>query len=404
MRRIKKALASCSGGFDKFLQSVDSQEDADRLLSYYTRQQVLFLDAKLGATAYLIQFSIAVFIVGYIFIYKKGYLELEQAKGAAVTHVFGDAVSVSSGHPATRYFGIEELTYPGLENGNLFVATRQSIHRQMRGLCEDPDVPCMSDADCTPLGKGTCTEMGLCLEHSWCSVEKEAEIYEMESDKIQVWVRSFIQYVKLAPGKVFQTSTAPNAGNTFTIRQLLMMCDPIPVNYEEVAELGAVFEVAFRWDCNTKWDPAKHQCKPEINVRRIDTILDPDNIGFGFKYGEYVDSDHRVQNEVRGLRFFFRTSGVGKQMSVAATITTASTSAALLSFAIIFADLLLTKVFANKKKYCARKFEVTPDFSEYIQELETKKACAVTVEAVDKAEQAVRDKEDEWLMKFAEES
>jgi len=401
MRRIKKTFSSISGSFDKFLQNVDSQEDADRLLSYYTRQQVLFLDAKLGAAFYLIQIAIAVYIVGYIFIYKQGYLELEQAKGAAVTHVFGDAVAVSSGHPGTRYFGIEELTYPGLENGNLFVATRQTIHRQMRGMCEDPDMPCIADTDCTALGKGTCnTEVGLCLEHSWCSVEKQAEIYEMESDKIQVWVRSFIQYVKLAPEKVFQTDNGPSPDNTFTLRQLLMMCEPIPVNYEEVAELGAVFEVGFRWDCNVKRDA----CKPSLNVRRLDTILDPDNIGFGFKYGEYVDESHRVQNEVRGLRFFFRTTGVGKKVSVAATITTASTSAALLSFAIVIADLLLTKVFANKKKYMARKFEKTPDFSEYMEVLEEKKRTAVKVTDIEKAEQKVVDDEQIWLEKFSEEN
>jgi len=62
--------------------ALDSREDSDRLLSYYTKQQVMFLDRKLGITFYTITFLIAAYIIGYMFIYQKGYLEYEQAKGA----------------------------------------------------------------------------------------------------------------------------------------------------------------------------------------------------------------------------------------------------------------------------------------------------------------------------------
>jgi len=393
----KSKFQECFAGL---LAAVDSQEDADKLLSYYTRQQVLFVDAKLGATFYFLQFSILCFIVGYILIYKQGYVQWEQALGGCVTHVSGDAVAISTGTAATRYFSVEELTYPGLENGNLFVATRQSVHKQVRGVCEDPAMACLTNDDCTSAGDGVCTEAGLCKELSWCDVEEEPETYEIDSTQVQVWVRSFIQYVKLAPEKLFSTdavATGPTKDNTYTLRQLLKMAEPIPVNYEEVAELGAAFEVAFRWNCNVK-----KTCSPVLQVRRMDTILDPDNIGFAFKYAEYIDDANRVQNDVRGLRFFFRTSGTGSRSSVAATIMTVSTSMTLLQFALVFADLLLTKVFSNRKKYSARKFEGTPDFSEYIEALEEKQAHATKVEDIEKAEDDVVRKEGEWLVKFNE--
>jgi len=351
---FKKASNRIRESFAGLLAAVDSQEDADKLLSYYTRQQVLFVDAKLGATFYCLQVLILSFIVGYILIYKQGYVQWEQALGGCVTHVTGDAVSISTGTAATRYFSTEELTYPGLENGNIFVATRQSVHKQMRGVCEDPNMPCISNADCSNLGThaGVCTEIGLCKELSWCNVDAEPETYEIDSTQVSIWVRSFIQYVKLAPEKLFSTdqvATGPTKDNTYSLRQLLKMAEPIPVNYEEVAELGAAFEVAFRWNCNVR-----KACTPDLKVRRLDTILDPDNIGFAFKYGEYIDDGHRVQNEVRGLRFFFRTSGTGSKASVAATIMCVSTSMTLIQFALVFADLLLTKVFANRKKiHCA---------------------------------------------------
>merc|ERR1719408_659065 len=104
--------------------------------------------------------------------------------------------------------------------------------------------------------------------------------------------------------------------------------------------------MGFRWTCNVRRD----KCEPEVFVRRLDTILDPDNIGFAFKYGEYIDGgEHRMQNEMRGLRFFFRTSGVGKKIAVASIVATASMSFTLMQLATIIADLLLTKVFKEQK-------------------------------------------------------
>merc|ERR1712060_31258 len=98
----------------------------------------------------------------------------------------------------------------------------------------------------------------------------------------------------------------------------------------------------------------------------MDTIFDPDHIGYGFNYAEYIDEDSRMINKVRGLRFFFRTNGRGKKTSVSALITVASTSGTLLSFAVVIADLLLTRVFSNSKKFKARKFVNTPDFSDLL--------------------------------------
>merc|ERR1740133_56983 len=143
-------------------------EDTDKLLSYFTKEQVMFIDKKLGITFYCIQLCIVAYIVGYMFIYQKEYLALEQAKGAVVTHVYGDVVAASSGKVGSRYFSSEELTYPGLENGNVFIATRQNVHLQKRDVCEDPEMPCTTAADCTSWGKGTCSENGFCIEPSWC--------------------------------------------------------------------------------------------------------------------------------------------------------------------------------------------------------------------------------------------
>jgi len=390
------------------MSAVDSREDTDRLLSYFTRQQVMFLDRKLGVSFYLIQLSIAAYIVGYMFIYQKGYQMTEQAKGAVVTHAFGDAYAVSSGKSAERYFSTDELTYPGLENGNLFVATRQEIHKQKRGVCEDIDMPCTQDSDCTAWEGGEfgqCSSNGFCIEPAWCdAVEKEKpEIYQMDTGNMQIWTRSIIQFVRIAPERVYTNEvddSNPKLGfNTFTVRELLMKCEPLPVRYEEVAELGAIIEIQFFWECNVK---SKDGCEPIIQARRLDTIFDPDNIGFSFDYPEYIDEDNRYNNKVRGIRLFFRTAGLGKKVSVAATINKASLGAALFTIAQVIADLLMTRVFRLKDKYKARKFENTPDFSEYMKEVEEKQAGLIKPAEIDAREREAIERELDWMQSLDE--
>jgi len=402
----KKQQSSFGEWYQSFMESIDSREDTDRLFSYYTKQQVMFLDRYLGMTFYLLNFLIVLYIVGYMFIYQKGYLEFEQAKGAVATHVYGDAVAVSSGKVATRYFSAEDITYPNLENGNVFIATRQTVHRQKRGFCEDITVPCAKDSDCT-IGGGDgahCTENGYCMENSWCDQEEKPEVYEIDTANFQIWTRSSIQFVKIAGERVFSTeseSAVPQHGyNSFTITDLLMLCEPLPVRYEEVAELGAAVEIQFIWECAVK---SKDVCKPKIKARRLDTVFDPDNIGFGFSYPEYLDDDHRLRNEVRGVRIFFRTSGVGRKISLSATITKASMGASLFSLAQVVADLLMSKMFALRNKYNARKYENTPDFSEYMEHVESRKADVASEAWIEEEERKVHLKELTWMRQLDEE-
>lgn len=344
-------------------------EDPDRLFSYDTKQQVNIQDRYLGFTHALIQLGIIAYIVLGIFVYSKGYLQFEQARGAIATHVRGDAVAVSTGKPGVRYFSAEEISYPGLENGNVFVTTRQKVTRQRRGICEDCAVPCRSDTDCTPNAGGRCSEDGLCIEPSWCPTEAVAEEYELEVSGLLIWLKSAIQFINLAPDNMYSTENKhpfPELGfNMFSVRDLLMMCEPTPVRYEEISELGAAVEVQLVWNCNVN----QQACTPEVRARRVDVLLDSDNIGYSFAYAEHVSESERVLNEVHGLRFFFRTVGTGRKLSIMSLITKASTAGALLGIAPIIADLLMLQAFKYKSKYFARKYEVSPDFSDYMEKL-----------------------------------
>merc|ERR550537_1984977 len=104
--------------------------------------------------------------------------------------------------------------------------------------------------------------------------------------------------------------TLEDGRNTFTVRDILDNCEP-KVRYEEISELGAAVEVQFVWDCNVN----KDSCTPHIQARRVDSIFDPNNIGFKFEYPHYTQKDKRELVTVRGIRLYIRSLGTGEMVS-----------------------------------------------------------------------------------------
>jgi len=220
-----------------------------------------------------------------------------------------------------------------------------------------------------------------------------------------IWVKSSIQFVRLAAEKIYTTETDhayPETGyNAFSVRDLLMMCEPVPVRYEEISELGAVIEVQVVWSCDVR----KDACTPSVKARRIDVQFDPHDIGYSFGHAEYISDDERFLNTMQGFRIFLRSVGVGRKLSVNALIMKASTAGSLLGLAPLVADLLMLTAFARKAKYYARKYEVSPDFSEYMLSLDARKKEMEEANSNqhDADDARAQEKEDEWQKKLDEE-
>lgn len=345
-------------------------EDPDRDFSYNTQQQVNFLDRYLGITYYFIGGAILLYVGVYDLYMEKSYFELEASRGISVTHVSGDAFVHSSGKVATRYFSPEEISVPGLENGNVFVATKIHIANQHRGVCEDLTMRCLSSSDCSKDVDSTCSEDGYCVEPSWCNDGSQPEVYDLPTSDYLLWVKSAIQYIQLDDQKLFHSDMTrpimwPDAGhNTYKVKDLLQMTEPMPIRYEEVSELGAALEVQLHYDCNINL-PTSHCGDPLIKVRRLDSVFDAENIGFRIKHGRpLAEPDTRELFDMRGLRFYFRTVGTGRKVDEIAIAMKLSTALALLSIANVITDFLLLNIFRSKEKYKARKIMESEDFSD----------------------------------------
>lgn len=353
---------------------IGGQTDPDQLFAYKTRKVVFYRERALGIAYNVIYVLIVCYIVFFMLLYNQGYYVYEQAKGATATHTRGDVLSTSNGKPGIRYFSAEEISYPGLENGNLFVATRQTVFHQTRGVCEDLSMRCSTNDQCTAAVGGTCSQNGFCEEPSWCLVEGDEmpEIYELDVENLDIWIKSSIEFTKLRKGRVYSTEhdhAFPERGfNLYSLRELLMKCEPTPVRYEEIAELVAVIEVNLAWDCNVDEHQVRlpgQACRPDVTARRLDTIFDPRHIGFSFSYSEPITEDERLLNEMKGVRFLFRTTGIARRVSVDGVIMKLATSTTLTFIPGLVVDILMLYYFNKKNKYRARKYAESPDFSDY---------------------------------------
>lgn len=348
--------------------------DPDRLLSYMTNQQVNVLDRKLGLTSYILQLIIVLYIVFYVFFYMEGYLAYEPAKGAISTLISGDAASTSTlGN--VRYFSSDELTYPGLENGNVFVATNIRVTRQKLGFCEDRSRPCYSAKDCASDLGGVCNANKFCEEPSWCNDEAvQPEVFPIDSGDLMIWVKSSIQFQLLNPHRLFSTETGhayPELGyNEFTVNDLLAATMQ-KLHFEDINQHGCAVEVQFIWNCNVNDDT----CIPDVMARRVDVEMWPENHGFSFFKSELISETERNLEHISGVRLYFRTVGLGRKFSTAAIILRASLNSSLLALAAIITDFMMLKIFKHRKKYMARKYEESPDFSDYMDALKEKTAA-----------------------------
>lgn len=361
------------------------------------------MDRILGITQYLLQLTIAMYVVVYIFIIAEGYVEVEGAIGLLSLHTSGDVVGHSNIGDMSRYFPADEITYPGLENGNLFVATKVETSNQKRGVCEDKNMQCLTVDDCSKDVGAECTENKLCKEPSWCDAEGEKPaMYKLDTSTLRIWVKSAIQFLELDSSKVFNNKLDEPVAfpakdfNTYTVRDILTLCDP-PVRFEEISELGAAIEVQIVWKCNVEG-----ACSRTTRARRVDTLLDDHKIGFKFSFPFYTGEDQRVENKHAGIRFYFRTVGTGFKVSIAAIIMKCSTGIALLGFAPIIADLMMINCFKLSRKYEARKFVYSEDLSDYFDRLAE---MAGEEEVLDDDQQDVADEQEdeEWRRRMDEE-
>lgn len=152
---------------------------------YETPRQVLVKNKRVAVVCRIIQMGVLAYIIGWVFMYEKGYQVVDTAIGSIFTKMKG--VSFTNISKKERIWDVADYVFPEQGDSSFVVMTNYIVTvGQKQGKCAElPDGKnkCNSDADCDEgkykrMGNGHMTgrcmnESSTCEIYSWCPVEDD---------------------------------------------------------------------------------------------------------------------------------------------------------------------------------------------------------------------------------------
>ncbi|KAK7481559.1 hypothetical protein BaRGS_00027208 [Batillaria attramentaria] len=190
---------------------------------YDTPRIVHIRSKKVGVINRFLQLVIIGYVIGFAIVYKKGYQEFDNVKGAVTSKLKG-VVYTNFSQPGLdgRIWDVGDYVIPPLENSAFFVMTNVLVTPdQTQSTCEeDPtieDALCETDADCPPgvpiiagngVRTGTCVNstrnetLKVCEIEAWCPVERDDSTSRtpdpalLGSQNFTVFIKNNIEFPK----------------------------------------------------------------------------------------------------------------------------------------------------------------------------------------------------------------
>eukprot|EP00742_Colponemidia_sp_Colp-10_P002536 GILJ01002710.1.p1 GENE.GILJ01002710.1~~GILJ01002710.1.p1 ORF type:complete len:385 (-),score=55.23 GILJ01002710.1:152-1306(-) len=353
-------------------------EDIDSVLGFRTKKLVSIKDRRLGFIHRGVQFAVVLYIIVYVVFINKGYLKTELQTGSVITAVEGETITRENN--ALKYWDSTEAAYPPLEPGGVFIATKVLLTKQQtRGVCADPAMPCTDSSQCTR-GLGQCKNK-VCMETQWCPAEDPTDQIVTETFPLTgtadflIWFKGSIKFMDSETQFSTMVDRDPviwpdDGANTYSVADLMEIAG---TTFEAVKDSGAIFDVLLYWSCNLD---LSSRCSPSLVVTRVDaSSTNPRGSGFSYRRAVYYgsgDSESRDLYKMTGIRFLVRSTGVGYRISMEAVMLQLSSAMSLLTVAQVVADFMMLYILPERKRYAAKKYDQTKDFSDMLEELERK--------------------------------
>ncbi|KAL2095051.1 hypothetical protein ACEWY4_009770 [Coilia grayii] len=358
------------------------------LLDYKTEKFVIAKNKKIGILFRLIQLSVIGYLIGWVFLWKKGYQEKEEAiQSSVITKLKGVTLINSTTGP--QIWGPEDYVIPPQGEQVFFIVTNYiETPNQRLGVCPEshrvPDGLCGQDEDC-PEGEivvaghgvktGRCTNTtGTCEIHGWCPVEhsyKPKEALLRRAENFTVYMKNFIRFPKFD----FSKSNVLETGNDTYLKKCTYDVDHNPYcpifrlgdlvswtghSFEEMAVLGGSIGVAIEWNCDLDKDYTL--CNPQYSFARLDATSNSSSTsGYNFRYTQYYKDGsgetYRTLYKVFGIRIDIMVNGRAGRFSIIPTIINIGSGLALLGAGVFVCDMLLLYLMPNSSFYREKKFE-----------------------------------------------
>ncbi|XP_066433028.1 P2X purinoceptor 1 isoform X2 [Eleutherodactylus coqui] len=362
------------------------KEISDFFFEYDTPRMVLVRDKKVGLTFRLIQFGVLCYIVGWVFLYEKGYQAVDDIISSVSVKMKGIAIT-NVPTMGTEIWDVADYVFPPQGDSSFVVMTNFIItpEQQMRNCNELPEVaPCKTNDDCkamsTRLTQGVLTgkclpinnEMGSCEVYAWCPVENDNIVPSppllLQAENFTLFIKNSITFPrhKVNRQNLVESVTSSYLRNCSYHKEKDPLCPVFRLGYiaeqtgqifSNIAQKGGTIGIVIDWHCDLDW-PLKH-CKPTYHFHGLH---DDNSVskGFNFRHARYYKEDgikKRTLFKVFGIRFDILVNGKGGKFDIIPTMTTIGSGIGIFGVATIVCDLMLLHVLPKRNYYKEKKFK-----------------------------------------------
>ncbi|XP_070685236.1 P2X purinoceptor 5-like isoform X2 [Pempheris klunzingeri] len=364
------------------------------LFDYKTEKYIVAKNKKVGVLYRLIQLSIFGYIIGWVFLSKKGYQETDEAiQSSVITKLKGVSVTNTT-ESGLLVWGPEDYVIPPQGEAVLFVITNFfETPNQKVGHCpESPKVlggHCHDDQDCKEgtmvvAGNGIMTgrclkendnSSGTCEIYGWCPIERKFKPQEpllANAENFTIYIKNFIQFPKFTFSKSNVLDTTDNSylKKCRYDEELHPYCPIFRLgditrragyNFQDIATFGGSIGIMIEWDCDL--DKGYANCHPQYHFTRLDISVSKKTIatGFNFRHTRYFKNaageTYRSLFKVYGVRFNIMVHGKAGMFSIIPTAINVASGLALLGAGAFFCDMVLLYLMKKGTSYRERKFE-----------------------------------------------
>ncbi|XP_023120567.2 P2X purinoceptor 1 isoform X3 [Amphiprion ocellaris] len=360
---------------------------SDFFFEYETPRQVLVRNRRVGVVCRLIQLGVLAYIIGWVFIYEKGYQSTDTAVSSVFTKMKGVGYTNVSG--SERVWDVADYVFPPQGDSSFVVMTNYIITEgQKMGKC--PELKgkhnCNSDSDCEG-GSFKRQMTGVCVEGTktcevlaWCPVEDDHNIPDppllMSAENYTLFIKNSVTFPLFGVTRsnlvegidadyISKCLHDPKKAPLCPIFRLGDIVKLSGFSFETIARVGGAIGIVVDWTCNLDVD-VKH-CKPQYNFHGLygnpaETDKARASVGYNFRYAKHYMED-RIQKrtllKVFGIRFDIIVQSLARKFDIIPTLTAIGSGVGIFGVATVVCDLVLLYLLPKREFYKNMKFKYT---------------------------------------------
>ncbi|XP_061559349.1 P2X purinoceptor 1 isoform X2 [Phycodurus eques] len=360
---------------------------SDFFFEYETPRQVLVRNRRVGVVCRLIQLGVLAYIIGWVFIYEKGYQSTDTAVSSVFTKMKGVGYADVNGEQ--RVWDVTDTVFPPQGDSSFVVMTNYIITEgQKMGTC--PELPgkhnCSSDADCEGGSfkrhmTGMCDNATkTCEVAAWCPIENDHNIPDppllMSAENYTLFIKNSVTFPvfdvtrsNLVEGidatYISKCLHNPRDAPLCPIFRLGDIVKESGFNFETIAKVGGSIGIVLDWTCNFDVD-VKH-CKPIYHFHGLygnpaETDKARASVGYNFRYAKHYVEDtvqKRTLLKVFGIRIDVIVQSLARKFDIIPTLTAIGSGVGIFGVATVVCDLVLLYLLPKRQFYKNMKFKYT---------------------------------------------